>query len=301
VNNARSNDMACTCEGECQDSCDAGSSGARMEQRYPNLSKQTLPSSHESLVPYFRSQPATLDFGLEFWTAPPRFHSHPLSLSATPTLNHRSGSATMSDDMDTPAQPRASRFREHTNTSNSIKPPPDELWKDIQIDDMMEKFSEESNAPPQRKGSQKSTTPSDMGSSTFSGTTATPSAHEGTFGRFSRAFASVFGSVLGKRKAGNPDAEKDKEKQMLDERKAAAEQAYEARKLAQEMGLMPTPKVFVRPTATPRSHKCGKRLAPFMEEREPNTAQLPSTLLPPLRPDPPACTSPPRKRICRSR
>jgi hypothetical protein len=207
----------------------------------------------------------------------------------------------MSDDMETPAQARASRFREHTNTSNSIRPPPEELWKDIQIDEMMEKFNEENDAPPKRKGSQKSTTPSDMGSSTFSGPPATPAAHEGTFGRFSRAFASVFGSVLGKRKAGNPDAEKDKEKQMLDERKAAAEQAYEARKLAQEMGLMPTPKVFVRPTATPRSHKCGKRLAPFLEEREPNTAQLPSTLAPAPRPEPPVCTSPPRKRICRSR
>lgn len=93
---------------------------------------------------------------------------------------------------------------------------------------------------------------------------------EGTFGRFSRAFTSMFGgfSVLGKRKAGNSDAEreKDREKHMLDQRKQAAEQAYEARKLAQEMGLMPTPKVFVRPTATPRSHKCGMYLDQVTED-----------------------------------
>jgi hypothetical protein len=173
----------------------------------------------------------------------------------------------MGDETETPAQPRTSRFREHTNTASSIKPPPDELWKDLDIEDMLDKFNEENSAPPTRKGLSKSITPPVFGvpatmghGTTVSAAQATPATSEGTFGRFSRAFASVFGgfgSVLGKRKAGNADSERDREKQMLDGRKLAAEQAYEARKLAQEMGLMPTPKVFVRPTATPRSHKCG--------------------------------------------
>jgi hypothetical protein len=178
----------------------------------------------------------------------------------------------MSDETETPAQPRTSRFREHTNTANSIKPPPEELWKDLDIEDMLDKFNEENSAPPARKGLSKSITPPVIGvpatmghglTVSVSAAQATPAASEGTFGRFSRAFASVFGgfgSVLGKRKAGNADSERDRERQMLDDRKLAAEQAYEARKLAQEMGLMPTPKVFVRPTATPRSHKCGMLL-----------------------------------------
>lgn len=172
----------------------------------------------------------------------------------------------MSDDVETPARPRTSRFREHTNTASSIKPPPDELWKDLSIENMIEKFNEENTAPPTRKG--KSITPPSFGVpgvvSSGTGSSAAPTApttSDGPLSRISRAWASVFGnfSVLGKRKAGNADAEKgkDKEKQVLEERKHAADQAYQARKLAQEQGLLPTPKVFIRPTATPRSHKCG--------------------------------------------
>jgi hypothetical protein len=188
----------------------------------------------------------------------------------------------MSDEVETPAQPRISRFREHTNTTNSIHPPPDELWKDLGIEDMIEKFNEENNAPPTRKGASKSTTPPSFGAPSAAGSasfnsaaSATPATNEGTFGRFSRAWASVFGgfgSVLGKRKAGHADAERDREKQVLDERKLAAEQAYEARKLAQEMGLMPTPKVFIRPTATPWSHKCGMFLCACVGEKLTNTS-----------------------------
>jgi hypothetical protein len=171
----------------------------------------------------------------------------------------------MSDDTETPARPRTSRFKEHTNTASSIKPPPDELWKDLDIEDMLDKFNEESSAPPTRKGVSKAITPPVFGAPAVSGPASAappPAVNEGTVGRFSRVFASLFGgfgSVLGKRKAGNSDAEREKEREqrVLDERKVAAEQAYEARKLAQEMGLMPTPKVFVRPTATPRTHKCG--------------------------------------------
>ncbi|KAH8716900.1 hypothetical protein GQ44DRAFT_688704 [Phaeosphaeriaceae sp. PMI808] len=173
----------------------------------------------------------------------------------------------MGDEMETPAQPRASRFKEHTNTTNSIHPPPSELWQDLGIEDMIEKFNEESRAPPTRKGASKSvTSPEAFGAPSASGAgmlasaaPVTSATSEGTFGRFSRAFASVFGgfgSVLGKRKAGHADAERDGEKQLLDERKQAADQAYQARKLAMEQGLLPTPKVFVRPNVTPRPHKC---------------------------------------------
>jgi hypothetical protein len=262
----------------------------------PTCNKQTLhPRTDSSSLAF-----STRTWNSDLWPSLAYLTPFPLPSSPpwTPTSDLSLGTAgpfAMSDELETPAQPRASRFREHTNTANSIKPPPDELWKDIGIEDMIEKFNEESSAPPKRKGSQKSTTPSDVGAP------ATAAASEGPFGRFSRAFASVFGSVLGKRKAGNADAVQDKEKQALDERKQAAEQAYEARKIAQEMGLLPTPKVFVRPTATPRSHKCGKLRAPYLDEHAPNRVQSPSTLPQPRHLAPHRSTSPPRKRICRSR
>ncbi|CBX97005.1 predicted protein [Plenodomus lingam JN3] len=69
----------------------------------------------------------------------------------------------MSDEgSETPSNPpRASRFREHTNTSNSIRPPPDELWKDIAIDNLIDKFNEENAAPPptSRKSSRENSAP----------------------------------------------------------------------------------------------------------------------------------------------
>ncbi|KAF2024572.1 hypothetical protein EK21DRAFT_104549 [Setomelanomma holmii] len=193
----------------------------------------------------------------------------------------------MSDEAETPARPRTSRFKEHTNTTSSIHPPPDELWRDIGIEDMIEKFNEESQAPPTRKGPLRRLTPpafgapSAVGSGIFtSAAPVPPPTNEGTFGRFSRAFASVFGgfgSVLGKRKAGNADAERDKEKQILEERKQAADEAYQARKLAQEQGLLPTPKVFVRPALTPRSHKCvAEQIAPATTPRTPGLYRSPS-------------------------
>jgi hypothetical protein len=178
------------------------------------------------------------------------------------------------EEVETPAQPRTSRFKEHTNTASSIKPPPDALWQDLAIEDMIEKFNEENNAPPVRK-QRKAITPPSFGAPTVHEATTvavapiTPASHEGTFGRFSRAWASMFGgfSVLGKRKAGNSDAEreKEKEKNVMDERKQAADEAYAALKMAQEQGLMPTPKIFVRPTATPRTHKCGMLHATDLE------------------------------------
>lgn len=185
----------------------------------------------------------------------------------------------MSDDGEpSSTRPRTSRFKEHTNTSSSIRPPPDELWKDIGIEQLIEQFNEENNAPPiPRKSSghgagsvgapalvraqsgdsqpQPFATPLPHGPGVFTSAQPPVVASEGTFGRFQRAFASVFSGVLGKRKAGSADAERDKEKHVLDERKKAAEAAYHE---AKELGLLPTPKVFVRPNLAAKTHKCGE-------------------------------------------
>lgn len=167
----------------------------------------------------------------------------------------------MSDE--TPAE-RVSRFREHTNTNSSIRPPPDELWKDVAIDMLLDKFNDENaSTPAVRKpshprqimsptGTRASTAAARKGSDAA----ASVATAEGTFGRFSRVFANVFGGVLGKRKAGHVDAEPSvtAEQAKLDERKRQAEEAYH---MAKEQGLLPAPKVFVRPGMTPRAWSAG--------------------------------------------
>ncbi|KAG9195461.1 hypothetical protein G6011_00582 [Alternaria panax] len=185
----------------------------------------------------------------------------------------------MGDEGDEATQPRASRFKEHTNTNGSIRPPPDELWKDIGIEELIEQFNEENSKPPtSRKSSANrvprlaksssraasgSATPSDSGNVTMVHASAsTPS--EGTYARLQRAFASVFGSVLGKRKAGATDAERERDlhQQLLEERKKAAEIAYHE---AKDLGLLPTPKVFVRPAM--RSRQVGTPSQPVAAEK----------------------------------
>ncbi|EMD87383.1 hypothetical protein COCC4DRAFT_133905 [Bipolaris maydis ATCC 48331] len=149
----------------------------------------------------------------------------------------------MSEDMEEAARPRPSRFKEHTNTNSTIRPPPEELWKDVAIDDLIEQYNEDNAQPP-------SSAPAQANSASGPG--------EGTYARIQRAFASMFGSVLGKRKAGSMDAERDREQQLhqqlLDERKKAAEIAYYE---AKDRGLLPTPKVFaatpMRIPGTPRT------------------------------------------------
>jgi hypothetical protein len=187
----------------------------------------------------------------------------------------RAATLAMSEENEEASQPRASRFREHTNTNNSIRPPPDELWKDIGIEALIEQYNEENAEPPSRKTSanhsQKAARPAlarnASSNSTGFGTTtsiagprtstttqpATPAPHEGTYARIQRAAASFFGSVLGKRKAAamEADREKTQHQQLLDERKKAAEAAYHE---AKDRGLLPTPKVFVRPSMRSASH-----------------------------------------------
>jgi hypothetical protein len=176
----------------------------------------------------------------------------------------RATTLAMGDNTDDATRPRASRFREHTNTNSTIRPPPDELWKDIAIDDLIEKFNEENAQPPMSRKSSANhaarTARTNSGSPSLDGYSDSSAAAqasvpgEGKYARIQRAFASMFGNVLGKRKAGSPDAERDREQQqhqqLLDERKKAAEIAYYE---AKDRGLLPTPKIFVRPAMAARA------------------------------------------------
>ncbi|KAF2271896.1 uncharacterized protein EI97DRAFT_239538 [Westerdykella ornata] len=124
--------------------------------------------------------------------------------------------------------PRRSRFQEGTmNSTTSIHPPPAE-FRDFEGEDVDMRSSQ--NEPP---------------TATTTSVTA-PAQHQSIYSRFSRAAAFLFrGSTfagLGKRKREERDVDGD-------ERKQKAEHALaEARKL----GLLPAPKVFVRPRAQAR-------------------------------------------------
>ncbi|KAF1363882.1 hypothetical protein EJ07DRAFT_172784 [Lizonia empirigonia] len=176
----------------------------------------------------------------------------------------------MSDE--TPGE-RVSRFREHTNTNSSIRPPPDELWKDMGLEMLIDQFNDENaRTPAVRKPAHlrqmmaaRPPTTARTGSDAATG--------EGTLGRFSRVFASVFGSVLGKRKAGHSDAEPSisTAQAQLDERKRQAEEAYHA---AKAQGLLPAPKVFVRPGTTPHAWSADSPARP----RPPLTPRTPGSL-----------------------
>ncbi|KZM24582.1 hypothetical protein ST47_g4315 [Ascochyta rabiei] len=188
----------------------------------------------------------------------------------------------MSDE--TPAE-RVSRFREHTNTTSSIRPPPDELWKEVGIESLLDKFHDENDSTPAvRKASHprqimSPTAPAQPWTAAArkgSDAAATVATAEGTFGRFSRVFANVFGGVLGKRKAGHTDAEPSVgasvEQARLDERKRQAEEAYH---MAKEQGLLPAPKLFVRPGMAPRAWSADTPTRP----RPPLTPRTPGSIV----------------------
>ena len=72
---------------------------------------------------------------------------------------------------------------------------------------------------------------------------------------------------MGKRKAGQADAERERDlhQQLLDERKTAAEAAYHE---AKNLGLLPTPKVYVRPAMAARQQqKYGTLAHPLPAEK----------------------------------
>ncbi|KAF2002969.1 hypothetical protein P154DRAFT_573379 [Amniculicola lignicola CBS 123094] len=134
------------------------------------------------------------------------------------------------------AAARASRFKEANmnSTSSSIRPPPGNFWRDLNIDHLIQKYNDDGSSPTTQPKAEAA--PVAPASSTTT--------HQSTFGRFSRAVTSFWKgpglSVLGKRKI---DVAVDNEKEN-GKRKEQVEQAY---KEAKELGLLPTPKVFIRP------------------------------------------------------
>ncbi|KAJ4348608.1 uncharacterized protein N0V89_009986 [Didymosphaeria variabile] len=172
----------------------------------------------------------------------------------------------MDQEHERPDTAYTSRFKEGTMDSRaSIHPPPDELWKDLNIEHMIERFNEEAGAPAptfsaaiptisavtQKRPAAASRAASGSSYNTSTDVT-TESAPEGTFSRLSRALTSWFNgagasfSSLGKRKAGSEMAEHSPADKALHDRKKEVEEAY---RLAKEQGLLPTPKVFVRPAS----------------------------------------------------
>lgn len=170
---------------------------------------------------------------------------------------------------------RPSKFKEATmNSVTSIHAPPDEMWKDLGIEHLIDEYNEENRAPAalSAAGPSRVRTHKKSVSQSAIQLLATPApdpppapASEGPlFGRFSRAVASFFNgagasfSALGKRKAGNENAEKDTSiatgksvDRAGEDRKREAEAAY---KEAKELGLLPAPKVFVRPISRARKN-----------------------------------------------
>jgi hypothetical protein len=192
----------------------------------------------------------------------------------------------MSSEESTPGGERVSRFREHTNTNSTIRAPPEEMWKDLGTELLLDKFSaEQASAPASRKRHPRhimdrptpvepptpeqrlaiAQRPIATPRTRKQSNAATVATAEGTFGRFSRLFTGIFTGVLGKRK---PDSDEDAlefaspsrsnslapDQATLDHRKQAAEEAYH---LAKAQGLLPAPKVFVRPGMPQRAWTSG--------------------------------------------
>ena len=211
---------------------------------------------------------------------PQRIELQPASTVCVASLAGRAKRVAMSDESETPGE-RVSRFREHTNTNSSIRAPPAELWRDVDTEGLMDQFHDDNAGTPavtkdgahprrimERQPVAERRIAQPRGATTAagkgSGAATTAASSEGALGRFSRVFASVFGGVLGKRKAGHADAEPaaaaadstsvSPEQAVLDERKRAAEEAYH---VAKAQGLLPAPKVFVRPGMAPRAWSAG--------------------------------------------
>lgn len=145
----------------------------------------------------------------------------------------------MKMDNNRPITPRVSKFTEGTmNSTSSIHPPPDTLWMELGIEEIINKVNEESSF----SGYEAETTREKA--APFQPTAAPVS--EGIFSRFSRAATSLFRgtgfSGLGKRKEREGEEKKDS-------RKEEVERAYAE---AKALGLLPAPKTFNRPHARPR-------------------------------------------------
>jgi hypothetical protein len=219
------------------------------------------------------------------------------------------------------AAPRSSRFKEGTmNSTLSIHAPPDKLWKGLDIEKMINGFNEENSAPVSATGvvlhahARSRSTPYAQNVSVVPAVPATPTtpaapASDGPFGRLWRPISTFFNgagasfSALGKRKAGSENAEnKAIEKGGVATEKTLDKSSYDTKEdveaayhQAKEQGLMPTPKVFIRPvsrarkngTLHPRSvpegiHADQYTLAPTTTPETPSTSF--SSLAPPKTP-----------------
>ncbi|KAL1602484.1 hypothetical protein SLS60_005900 [Paraconiothyrium brasiliense] len=178
-------------------------------------------------------------------------------------------------DDERPTTAYRSKFKEGTMDSQaSIHPPPDELWEGLNIEHMIERFNQEAAAPaptfsaaiattttvastvtqkkPATASRPASPSSGDNIPTEISAGAAPEAAPQGTFSRLSRALTSWFNgagasfSSLGKRKADSQTAEHSAADKSLYDRKKEVEEAY---RIAKEQGLLPTPKVFVRPAS----------------------------------------------------
>jgi hypothetical protein len=140
--------------------------------------------------------------------------------------------------------PRRSKFAEGTmNSTASIHPPPEVLWR--------ETGDSEASHTPDAEAAHKKWPSSSVTQITETPSTSAPTSthtHEGNiFGRFSRAAASLFRgqgfSGLGKRK-------REDDSQPKETRKEEVERAYAD---AKRLGLLPEPTVYVRPVRLRRS------------------------------------------------
>lgn len=136
--------------------------------------------------------------------------------------------------------PRRSKFAEGTmNSTASIRPPPEVLWR--------ETTDSETNLSANAEATHKKWPTSSVTQITEAAPASAPT-HEGNiFGRFSRAAASLFRgqgfSGLGKRK-------REDDSQAKETRKEEVERAYAD---AKRLGLLPEPTVYVRPVRRRRS------------------------------------------------
>jgi hypothetical protein len=145
-----------------------------------------------------------------------------------------------------PQTPRVSRFSEGTMNSTASIHPPDLMYMELGIDDLIKIANgDQQPSAPASEATKERAAPGQVASASADSHTQTHT--EGIFGRFSRAAASLFrGSGfggLGKRK------EREGEEKKLD-RREEAERAYAE---AKARGLLPQPKVFVRPIKKARS------------------------------------------------
>lgn len=184
------------------------------------------------------------------------------------------------DVADAVARPRSSKFKEATmNSTMSIHPPPDEFWNGLDIEHMIQGFNEENSAPVSATGAvmhnrtrQKSVTYTQnvpAGNSISTMSVVTPAAEgTGTFGRLWRPISTFFNgagasfNALGKRKAGSENAEAKTSDKGAATEKVVEKATYDSKEdveaayhRAKEQGLMPTPKVFIRPIS--RARKTG--------------------------------------------